>query len=212
MPINFKWRSPMVAAFALSLVAAPALSSSQLDSTRSRVIVEVGKAGAFSFAAGHSHRIEAPIRGTLTVDPAHPENAAARFEIRTADLRVMPDGEPPEDVPKVQATMASDRVLDVSRYPQVTFQSRAVRVRERRGNALELSITGDLTLHGTTRSIIVPVHAELAPGTAIARGTFTVKQTDYGMQPVSVAGGMVSVKDELKIQFTIVQATTAPSN
>lgn len=194
----------MLAAIVLAGAAAPASTTSELDAARSRVIVEVGKAGAFSFVAGHSHKIQAPIRGTLSVDPDHPEAASAAFEIRTGDLKVMDDGEPPGDVPKVQETMASEQVLDVSRYPTVTFKSRGVQVRQRSGNALDLTINGDLTLHGTTRPIAVPVHAELTTGTVTAQGTFSVKQTDYGMKPVSVAGGTVRVKDELKVRFTIV--------
>jgi polyisoprenoid-binding protein YceI len=193
----------MLAAIVLAGAAAPASTVSELDAARSKVIVEVGKAGAFSFVAGHSHKVAGPIRGTLAVDPEHPENATATFEIRTADLKVLQDGEPPDDVPQVQEAMASERVLDVRRYPTVTFQSRGVRVRERDGDSLELTITGDLTLHGNTRSIDVPVHAELASNTMTARGSFSVKQTDYGIKPVSVAGGTVRVKDELKISFTV---------
>lgn len=30
-----------------------------------------------------------------------------------------------------------------------------------------------------------------------------MKQTDYGMKPVSVAGGTIKVKDEVKIEFSI---------
>ena len=37
-----------------------------------------------------------------------------------------------------------------------------------------------------------------------ASGEFTVRQTDYGIKPVSVAGGALKVKDELKFSFDIV--------
>jgi polyisoprenoid-binding protein YceI len=212
MAARRSWYS-LIAAAAIVFAGAAASASrvADLDPTRSRALVEVGKAGALSFAAGHSHRIEAPIQGTLAVDPEHPEQAVARFEIRASDLTVMKDGEPPQDVPKVQETMAGERVLDVARYPTVSFQSRAIDVRHRRGGVLELTITGDLTLHGTTRSVSVPVLAEIAPDTITARGSFSVKQTDYGMTPVKVAGGMVAVKDEMKIRFTVV-APLASSN
>jgi hypothetical protein len=33
-----------------------------------------------------------------------------------------------------------------------------------------------------------------------------LKQTDFGIQPVSVAGGTIKVKDELEIEFTIFDA------
>ena len=37
----------------------------------------------------------------------------------------------------------------------------------------------------------------------------TLKQTDYGITPISVAGGAVKVKDELNIDFDIVTKSTA---
>ena len=36
------------------------------------------------------------------------------------------------------------------------------------------------------------------------RGTVAVKQRDFGIMPISIAGGTVKVKDEIKIQFDIV--------
>ena len=37
-----------------------------------------------------------------------------------------------------------------------------------------------------------------------ANGEFSVRQTDYGIKPVSVAGGALKLKDELKCSFDIV--------
>jgi polyisoprenoid-binding protein YceI len=64
-------------------------------------------------------------------------------------------------------------------------------------------VTGQLTLHNVTRSIIVPVTVRLEGNTLIATGRFPVKQTEYGIRPVSV-GGVVSVKDAVNVSFTIV--------
>ncbi|MGE5813111.1 MAG: YceI family protein [Acidobacteriota bacterium] len=193
-----------LAAIALKGSAAPATPPSGLDAAESHVLVEVGKTGALSFVAGHPHVIEGPIHGTLSVDPTHPELAAAVFEISTGDLVVRDEGEPPEDVEKVQHTMAGPDVLDVSQYPTVTFRSTSIEVEHRSANELKLTVIGNLTLHGTTRSIAVPVIAEFPGNVVTARGRFSVKQTDYGMRPVSVAGGLVSVKDAVTIHFTIV--------
>lgn len=204
MTLKKTWRRLIVAAIVATGSAAPATEVAELDTARSRVLVEVGKAGAFSFVAGHGHRVEAPIAGTLAVDREHPERSTASFEIRASDLTVLGDGEPPQDVPKVQETMTSERVLDVGRYPSVTFRSRAIEVRQRRGDELDLAVTGDLTLHGTTRPVTVPVRVAFEPDGVSARGTFPVRQSDFGIEPVTVAGGMVAVKDELKIRFTIV--------
>ena len=36
-----------------------------------------------------------------------------------------------------------------------------------------------------------------------AKGEFTLKQTDYGIKLVSVAGGALKIKDELKFTFDV---------
>jgi len=35
------------------------------------------------------------------------------------------------------------------------------------------------------------------------RGSATLKQTDFGITPVTVAGGTVKVKNEVKVEFDI---------
>ena len=177
----------------------------EVDPTTSRAVIKVGKAGARSFVAGHAHEVQAPLGGRLTVDPAQLEGSTLELEIQAAALRVTGEGEPAGDVPKVQQTMVGAKVLDVARYPTITFRSTALAVRERRGAVVDMFVTGELTLHGVTRSLSVPVQAELTVNRIAAHGTFSVKQSDYGIQPVSVAG-VVSVRDALEIHFTIAAA------
>jgi hypothetical protein len=54
-------------------------------------------------------------------------------------------------------------------------------------------------LHGQERLIAVEVTLE---GDRY-RGSARLKQTDFGITPVTVAGGTVKVKDEVKIEFEI---------
>jgi polyisoprenoid-binding protein YceI len=67
-------------------------------------------------------------------------------------------------------------------------------------------VTGELSLHGTTRSITVPVMLE--KGRYI--GSTRLKQTDFGITPVRIAGGTVKVKDEVEMSFEVVP-TPPPS-
>lgn len=198
------------ASWSLIAVAAAAIGSTatvaaprDIDPAQSRVLVEVGKTGTLSFLAGHPHVIEGPLHGTLSIEPTHPELATAAFEIQASELIVRDEGEPAGDAAKVQHTMAGPDVLDVSKYPTVSFRSTSIELLRRSGSDMKLAVVGTLSLHGTTRSIEMPVDAQIAANGVTARGRFSVKQTDYGMKPVSVAGGMVSVKDALTIHFTI---------
>ena len=194
-------------ALCLGLVAVAPLGTAtrtfQIDPARSRASIDVGKAGAFSFA-GHTHEVAIPaVNGTVMVEPDAVEHSTVRLEIDAASLKVTGKGDPPKDVPEIQRVMLSDKVLDVDRHPKILFQSTGVTVDRRTGTTLDLNVSGTLTLRQVARAIRVPVHADLEADTLTASGRFQVKQTDHGIKPVSV-GGVVNVKDALDISFTIV--------
>jgi len=175
----------------------------------SHVVVHVGRAGLFSFA-GHNHEVAAPVAvGTVTVDPADLSRSSVRVEFDAASLKVTGEGEPPEDVPEVQRTMEGERVLDASRFPRMIFVSRRVEVLGMDGAAVRLRVTGDLALHGVTRPESAEVRATVGPDRLTASGTLTVKQTDFGIQPVTAGAGTVRVKNDVRIDFTIVATPVA---
>jgi polyisoprenoid-binding protein YceI len=187
-----------------------------VDATRSRSLIEVGKSGAFSFVAGHAHEVEAPIAsGVVHLDPADPSSADVHLEFDAAAMRVSAKDEPPGDVPKVQEAMLGEQVLDVRRYPKITLQSTSVSTvpgkPDQTPNAtmFDLTVAGNLTLRGVTKPFRAPVNVRLETDrggrgdTLTATGKLSIKQTDYGIKPISVAG-VVNVKDALNITFTIV--------
>jgi polyisoprenoid-binding protein YceI len=94
-------------------------------------------------------------------------------------------------------------VLDVAHYPQITYESSRVTVKSRRGQSLSLDVAGKLTIRDVTQPVEVPVQVELADEKLTARGRFEIKQTAFGIKPISV-GGVVAVKDTLGLEFTVV--------
>jgi polyisoprenoid-binding protein YceI len=174
-----------------------------IDPAESHAVVTVGKAGLFSFAAGHTHEVASSMKGSVELDADDPTQSTIHMEIDAAALQVSPKNEPPDDVPQVQTAMLSDKVLDVEHYPTIVFQSAHVTVTKSANQAWELTVSGDFTLHGTTKPLTFPVSAELNTDRLTAHGQFQIKQSDYGIKPVSVAG-VVKVKDELGISYTVV--------
>jgi len=167
----------------------------------SRVLINVGKSGAFSFA-GHTHEVEAPLKsGIVHLDLDDPAHSDVRLEFDAAALRVTGKGESASDVPKVTETMLSEMVLDVSRYPSITFESVSVTAKGP-PTALDLSVTGKLTVRGKTMTVVAPVGVKVAADRLTATGRVVIRQTDFGITPISV-GGVVRVKNELDITFTI---------
>jgi len=184
----------------VSLVAAGPRTFT-VDPERSRATIDVGKAGAFSFA-GHTHEVDAPLTsGVIHLDPDMPSRSDVRLEFNAAALRVTGKGEPPDDVPKVTQTMLGEMVLDAKKYPAITFESTSVSARGA-PPALDLTIAGRLTIHGTTKAVTAPVAVKIDGATLTATGRFSIKQTEFGLRPISI-GGVVKVKDDLNITFTI---------
>jgi polyisoprenoid-binding protein YceI len=187
----------------MALVSARPARTFVVDPAASRATIIVGKAGLFSFAAGHEHEVEAPsIAGAIELDAADLTQSTLKLTIDARTLRVTGKGEPAKDVPEVQQAMLSDRCLDVAKYPDIAFASSRVTVTKRTGAVVELSVTGVFTIHGQQKSITVPVTADLGADRLTARGAFEIKQTDFGISPISVAG-VVKVKNELAISFSI---------
>jgi polyisoprenoid-binding protein YceI len=211
--LQLSWLSAPVAALLLTqLVPSTANQSMTLtiDAADSQVVILVGKAGLFGFV-GHAHEVVAPgVRGDVTLDAADWQHSSVSLEFDTASLRVTGKDEPPADVPEVQRIMLSELVLDVKRFPTVAFRSRRVFVSARTADAADMRIEGDLTLHGTTRPTTIRLNVALDGESRLtARGAFSIKQTDFGMVPVTAVGGTVRVKDDLDIQFVL---KASPSN
>ena len=179
------------------------VQSYRVDPANSSATIHVGKAGAFSFVAGHTHEVKGPIEsGSVDVDVEAPSRSRVSLVIAASDLKVSAEGEPKGDAPKVQETMDGATVLDVAHHARITYESTSVTVQERRGNRLDLVVAGQLTIRDVAQPVTVPVRVELADDRLMANGRFTVKQSAFGIKPTSVAG-VVSVKDMLDIEFSI---------
>ncbi len=185
----------------LSLAAAGSRTFTA-DSGQSRAMIDVGKAGAFSFA-GHTHEVEAPLKsGVVRFDQDAPARSDVRLEFNAAAMRVTGKGESADDVPKVQETMVGEQVLDVKKYPTIVFESTSVTAKGA-APSLELTVAGKMTIHGVTKAVNAPVAVKIDGASLTATGKFQIKQTDFGIKPISI-GGVVKVKDELAVMFTVV--------
>jgi polyisoprenoid-binding protein YceI len=168
-----------------------AANDKMIDVNKSELVIHVGKAGLLS-AAGHEHWVVAPIsRGEFS------EGAQPRVEL-SVDARKMTvradEKTSASDRAKIQETMQND-VLESSKYPEVRFHSTNVTSL----GAQAWKVTGTLTLHGVSK----PVAVEVRRDGDVYAGSAHFKQTEFGIQPVKIAGGVVKVKDELDISFKI---------
>jgi polyisoprenoid-binding protein YceI len=198
-------RSHLVLAIVSAIVvnaAAAANTTYRVDSANSRATIHVGKAGAFSFIAGHSHEVSGPIQsGSVDFDPDAPAQSRVQLVIAASDLKVSAAGEPAGDAPKVQDAM-DEQVLDVKNNPRITYESTSVTVKNQTGSTLDLILTGRLTIRDVTQAVTTPVRVEVTGTSLTATGHFAIKQSTFGIKPISV-GGVVAVKDAIEIAFSI---------
>ena len=164
-----------------------------IDIQRSTISIHVGKAGLFS-VAGHEHWVEAPISSGVLNESAPPH---VEFRVEAAKMQVKPD---PKIDPKTQAEIQKDmqeKTLESARFPEILFRSSHVE-KETEG---QWKVEGMLTLHGVTRPTSLSVKRS---GDAYI-GRTTLRQSDFGIKPITAAGGTVRVKNELEIDFHIFQ-------
>jgi polyisoprenoid-binding protein YceI len=142
-------------------------------------------------AFGDNHEVAAPIsEGSIDEAARH-----VRLVIESAQLKALDPQLSPDKRAQVQERMLGPEVLDVKQYPRIVFQSTGVE----QTAPDRLVVRGSLSLHGQTRPVVVNVRTD--NGHYV--GTSSIKQREFGITPVSIAGGTVKVKDELKIDFDI---------
>ena len=162
-----------------------------LDTHKSKLTVRVYKSGLFS-AFAHDHEIAAPIlRGTAELS----EHPSVKLEVDAGALRVVDANTSEKDRSEIQKTMLGPDVLDSERFHEIVFQSTSA---EQNG-ADRWVVHGNLMLHGQSQPVTVDVLRESGRFT----GHVAIKQTNFGIQPVRVAGGTVRVKDEVRIEFDV---------
>lgn len=173
----------------------------RIDSTSSLITVIVRSGGPLA-RVGHDHAIASrTVAGYVA-----PLQGRADFSFRLDEMTVdepavrsgagLKQAVPADAVAGTRANMLG-RVLDADRYPVVKLHAAAGT-----GNMVRLAIT----LHGVTRSIDVPTTLRVTPDSLSATGQFRLRQTDFGITPMSVLGGALVVRDEMELDFRI-QAT-----
>lgn len=198
LSLPFVPRQTTQAALALPLEGA----RYRIDAAQSRFIVRAFAGGLFS-AFAHDHTIAIrEIGGEAGFTYGTVEPASLRITIK-ADSLAVTDKISASDKQKIEATMR-DEVLEVSKYPEITFKSSGVSATKTGEAQYQARISGDLTLHGVTRPLTMSAQLEFGDKTLRAKGAFALKQSSFGIKPVSIAGGTIKVKDELKFTFEIV--------
>ena len=161
-----------------------------IDAAHSVITVHVFKSGLFS-AFADNHEIRAPISSGLLDETGR----RVDLVIDSRKLAVLDLGLAPEKRHEVQQRMLGPEVLDSDRFREIRFEASKVE----QTSQDHFLVNGSLSLHGRTQ----PISLRILRSNGRYHGDAVLKQRDFGITPVSVAGGTVKVKNELKIEFDI---------
>jgi polyisoprenoid-binding protein YceI len=159
---------------ALVLSAAPAFAADdyKVDPVHSTVLFRIHHANVGQYWG----RFNDP-SGTFTLDEADLSKSSFNIEIKVDKVDT--------HNPQRDGHLKSPDFFNEKQFPTITFKSTAVR----KGDAANmLMVTGDLTLHGVTKSVTIPVEltgkGEFPKGVARAgvEAAFTIKRTDFEMK------------------------------
>lgn len=135
-------------------------------------------------------------QGDLVFDPADPTGASVTARIATNSVNTQNE--------RRDADIRSGNYLAVDSFPEMTFTSRRVE----KVDDTHLRITGDLTIRGVTKSVVLDTEIlGLLPGQRARRVAFTATTTidrmDYGVVFNRLLEGAQIVGNEVRITIDI---------
>lgn len=133
-------------------------------------------------AEGRFHRVS----GDVTVNPQDFSTTKITLSIEAGSIDT--------GIGMRDSHLRSEDFFDAKKHPAITFESQRVEGSGRRAN-----VYGQLTIHGVTREIEVPVEVALSDVALTAKGEFVVNRRDYGMNYDSFWN---PVGNDVRVQFT----------
>ncbi len=140
--------------------------------------------------------------GEANVPAAAPEQGAVRIVVQAASLELT-DQVSDKDRREIERTTRNE-VLEVSRFPEIVFEASHPSMSKGGEGHYWANLTGKLTLHGITQPQQITAQVSVTDSELRASGEVTVRQSSFGIKPVSVAGGTLKIKDDVKVTFDFV--------
>jgi polyisoprenoid-binding protein YceI len=195
---------------------AAAREAYRVDAGASKVYVKVGLATRL----GHEHGVEGGLKsgkvtpggeGELVFDMTsfEADTPQARDRVGLGRKRVSAN-----EAQKVTAAMRGGEVLDVAQFPTATYRIRSMTPLDGQdpGAPGGYRVEGRFTLRDKERPLQLKARLERTNKEGVLRmtGSFTIRQTDYGMTPATAAGGLAKSADELTIWGDLVLTPARP--
>lgn len=182
---------PLIAAtLGFALMSAPAFAAPvayKIDSSHTSVVFNYAHAGGLSHMNGKFMNAV----GTVTLDEAAPANS--KLEV-SFDINGVNTG-----VPALDAHLKTADFFDAAQFPTATFKSTKVEVTGKD----TAKVTGDLTLHGVTKPVVLDVKLNKITDDKKKAGfaaTTTIKRSDFGISKlVPMVGDQIDLSIDSEV-------------
>ncbi len=172
-----------------------------IDGRSSRFTVRAFATGLLA-VMGHNPTIGIrDFSGEIKFNPEKLEAGSLKIIIKSSSLSVQDDISA-NDLREIERLM-NQEVLETAKFPQILYDAPSISVTEMAEMLYSATLNGTLTLHGVSRSQPISARVALLGSMLRASGDFSLSQTDYDIKLVSLAGGALKLKDELKFSFEI---------
>lgn len=149
-----------------------------------------------SKVTGQHHGGFTEFQGSISVVGNDPTHSTVHFTIATTSLFA--------DNDKLTGHLKSPDFFDVASHPQVTFESTSI-VKD--GDAY--TVTGNLQLHGVTKSISFPAAIALGNDQIVVSSEFFIKRFDFAIAYKGKADDLI--RDEVVIKLSLIGKAGSPS-
>ena len=172
----------------------------QIDPAASLVAIEVYRGGSLA-RLGHDHVIAShEVRGFVA-----PSTKRADLYFRLDSLVIDEPALRKEagfDTQPTDEDIAGTRRNMLTAMEAATFPFAVVHIAAGEGAGAQ-PMRVSVSLHGVERTVHTSVELETRAGSLVAKGRVALKQTDFGITPLSVLGGAIQVQDEVRVRFVI---------
>lgn len=103
------------------------------------------------------------------------------------------------DDPKLTEHLKTADFFDVANYPEAKFESTAIKPGGDKGASH--TITGNLTMHGVTKSVSFPATIAATPDAITVNSNFAINRKDFGINYAGATNNLI--RDEVVLTLTI---------
>lgn len=107
------------------------------------------------------------------------------------------------DTPDLTKHLKTADFFDVAKYPKATFESTEIRPGGEKGASH--TVTGNLQLHGVTKSITFPATIVVTPDAINVDSTFAINRKDFGINYAGAADNLIRDEVVLTLQIRAVK-------